>query len=186
MRAKYGAGSLPNRYGRKTAWWAQQTPEYKAATGQRLAEGTRVFWRSLSDAQRAVIIQKRTRVFVRTNSSKTEERVAVALRYARVKFRRQKWIAKRSFDFLIPSARLLVEVNGDFWHACPRFFSANDVLRYPAGPVVASEIWQRDAVKNDMARSYGYRVAVVWEYLINSLTERELALKLGTLVACNA
>jgi hypothetical protein len=53
----------------------------------------------------------------------------------------------------------IIEFNGDYWHANPRFYSATDKIRGR----LASEIWQRDTEKLCVASNAGFRVLVVWE-----------------------
>ena len=47
-----------------------------------------------------------------------------------------------SYDAFISDKKLLIEANGDFWHANPRKFSANDELNLPhLGKTKAKDIW---------------------------------------------
>lgn len=67
------------------------------------------------------------------------------------------------YDFVIPDLKLTIEFNGDFWHANPKVYSENDVLKFRGNHTIASEIWQRDSVKRAVIESRGYQLHVVWE-----------------------
>jgi len=88
----------------------------------------------------------------------------------------QCFIAGKAFDFYIPDRSLLLEVNGDFWHANPEIYDASDLISYPGGEVMAETVWQRDETKKDVAKDRGYDVVYVWEREmeqdINSVRER--------------
>ena len=65
------------------------------------------------------------------------------------------------FDIFVPSLNLLIEVNGDYWHFNPEVYSHD----YYDGhrKVVASEIWQRDREKAEIARKSGYNFCSIWQ-----------------------
>lgn len=65
----------------------------------------------------------------------------------------------------IKHGNCVVEFNGDYWHANPLIYHADDVIRGKR----AQDIWQKDQIKLDIARNAGLNVMVVWEhdYLAN-------------------
>lgn len=68
------------------------------------------------------------------------------------------------YDFYFPRLNLLVEFNGDYWHANPRKHHAGTMLRIVgAGFVPIEAIWARDEAKKQAAEAMGFRVATVWE-----------------------
>jgi very-short-patch-repair endonuclease len=68
------------------------------------------------------------------------------------------------FDFIIPSNNLVIEVNGTYWHCDPRFFKANDQVKFPGKIITAQTMWDKDANKRQRLENYGYRVLYIWEY----------------------
>lgn len=71
----------------------------------------------------------------------------------------------RRFDFCIYHKKLIIEFNGDIFHANPISHHKNDIVKYaPNSKITASEVWERDAIKNKFAEDAGYKVVVVWEY----------------------
>lgn len=58
----------------------------------------------------------------------------------------------------------IIEFNGDFWHANPKFYSADDKLPRPGSQyTTAKNIWKRDALRKKALEALGYRVMIVWE-----------------------
>lgn len=57
---------------------------------------------------------------------------------------------------------LIVEFNGDIFHANPQKFNANDLVP-PQKRYKAHEIWERDKNRTNFLKQLGYDVVVVWE-----------------------
>lgn len=66
-------------------------------------------------------------------------------------------------DILIESKKIVIEVNGDYWHANPKIYDSNDLIYKWNGSLSASEIWKLDRIRNNQIRSQGYKVIVIWE-----------------------
>ncbi|MCK9574820.1 MAG: very short patch repair endonuclease [Clostridia bacterium] len=127
------------------------------------------WWNNLSQEEKTAVIQKR-QAYV----SKIETRVAKILRDNNITYTAQFWINRKSYDFRFDKTKILLEVQGDFWHANPSKYCANDVLKHPGSWVTAQQLWEKDKMKNDIALSYGYKVLYLWESEINKLTDVEL------------
>lgn len=68
------------------------------------------------------------------------------------------------YDFCIPSLSLLIEYQGDYWHANPRKYAPGTTLNIVRrGPVRVEDIWGRDELRRQSAISAGYGVVVIWE-----------------------
>jgi very-short-patch-repair endonuclease len=70
-------------------------------------------------------------------------------------------------DILLEDFKLVIEINGDRWHANPTIYNPNDMIRRFRGWVSASEIWEFDDSRTKQIESFGYKVIVLWEYDIN-------------------
>lgn len=102
------------------------------------------------------------------STSKAEKHIAEFLRSEGVEFNTQHHIPGVSYryDFFIPEKNLLIEYQGDYWHANPRRYSEGTLLSLAGsgkGPIPVEEIWERDANKKKQAEVRGYRVVYVWE-----------------------
>jgi len=90
------------------------------------------------------------------NPTEPERQFAQILNELGVEFETQKIVGGKIYDFFVPSANLLCEVDGDYWHA------------YGLLPEEMSGM-QRKSVKNDkrkniLAKGYGYELIRVWEH----------------------
>ena len=68
------------------------------------------------------------------------------------------------YDFTDLESKKIIEFNGDFWHANPILYEAEDLLRFPGGgKTLAKEIWLEDEMKLSLAKSKGFEVLIIWE-----------------------
>ena len=73
-------------------------------------------------------------------------------------------IKKKSFkyDFTYIEKRKIIEINGDFWHFNPRFYSDESLINKVNGKTLL-EIRNYDLYKIKIAENSGYDVLVIWE-----------------------
>jgi G:T-mismatch repair DNA endonuclease (very short patch repair protein) len=80
-------------------------------------------------------------------------------------------VDKFYIDFFIPTANLALEVHGDYWHANPRKYKADDVIKYPGNrKLKASYVWERDKRRVETIKSFGYSVVELFESDISEET----------------
>lgn len=177
MFARYGKRSLPNLYGNMNEWWNRQTDDFKKAHVKPANDAYMLMWQDLSDDAKYEIIQRRNfnGSSVGTGKSKLEDRLSNVLTSLMVSHIRQKWIKNRSYDFHIMGTRMIIEVQGDFWHANPKSYKESDILNHFGNKITAGEIWLKDADKKKLAENYGYEVFYIWESDMNIWTDAELA-----------
>ena len=63
------------------------------------------------------------------------------------------------YDYVISSLKIVIEFNGDYWHANPKKYKPTDILR---GALV-EDIWKKDMIKQQFIESLGYDYYIVWE-----------------------
>lgn len=78
------------------------------------------------------------------------------------------------FDFLIKDKRILIECNGTYWHADPRFFSENVEPRKRLINDIQKQKIKLDEEKKKFAKKHNFVLIVVWEYDINNNNFEEL------------
>ena len=66
-----------------------------------------------------------------------------------------------AYDYTNLTKMKIIEFNGDFWHANPKKYTNEDEIIYEGKSV--KEIWERDKIKLELARTKGFDVMVVWE-----------------------
>lgn len=86
-----------------------------------------------------------------------------------VSFLMQAEFGRMTVDFYIEEAHLVIEANGDFWHANPRVYGTSKPMhRYH------ERIIGKDERKVSALTSRGLRVHTVWEYDLKNNKERTL------------
>lgn len=73
-------------------------------------------------------------------------------------------------DFVNLDRQVCVEFLGDYWHANPKKYAAEEIIRYPNKVAKkAKDVWEQDENKFDQISKRGLRVITVWEsdYLKN-------------------
>jgi len=67
------------------------------------------------------------------------------------------------YDCYIPEKHLIIEFNGDLFHANPELFTETDTPNPYNKDLTAKEIWEFDKMKNDFITKNGYNLKIVWE-----------------------
>lgn len=99
----------------------------------------------------------------RIKETRIEAAVSRVLSSLNVSFEKQFVISNFAFDFRVDD--LLIECDGTFWHADPRFYDHNNLK-----PVQRRNIWN-DRRKNECAKANGFRLLRLWEHDINTDTD---------------
>jgi very-short-patch-repair endonuclease len=79
-----------------------------------------------------------------------------------VEFETQKILGKKIYDFYIPSKNMMVEVDGDYYHANPLIYESKDLNKMQIRNV------RNDKFKDVLAKGNGYTIERVWEYDLNN------------------
>lgn len=183
MLEKYGKKSLPNKYGNMQKYWDDINQDDKDKHMKSAQKAWSEAWDNMSDDQKNALIAKRKNSWWKTikkngfdnyYKSKLESRVASSLLRLGIAFETQRFINKKSYDFVISKTKIIIEVNGDYWHANPQFYKTGDLISYPGKKLYAQDIWNKDQNKLDNAKKYGYNVILLWEQDIINLTDDKL------------
>lgn len=186
MMERYGVLSLPNRYGNMQKWWDSQTIDFKKSHMKKAHDVYIENWYKKTEVEKQVINAKKRHDNLKGgNSSGIEDRVSSILDKNGITHIRQKWIKRVSFDILIENTNIIIEVNGDYWHANPEIYNENDVISYPMGKIQANEIWLKDVIKKEIAETYGYKVFYIWEKEINIFNDEDIYYFISKLITEN-
>ena len=72
--------------------------------------------------------------------------------------------ALESLKRFLPVLNLIIEYQGNYWHANPRRYPPGTILNIQnKGPTPVEDIWNRDRDKKEQAERNGYRVVCIWE-----------------------
>ena len=67
---------------------------------------------------------------------------------------------------------ICIFVDGDYWHANPRFYKKNEMISYPRKKIRASDKRKKDSNVTRRLRKDGFHVLRLWEYDIYNNTEK--------------
>lgn len=68
------------------------------------------------------------------------------------------------YDFYFPDTGILLEYQGDYWHANPLKYNSGTSLKIQnVGIVKVDAIWEKDRAKRQAAENRGYTVVYLWE-----------------------
>jgi very-short-patch-repair endonuclease len=73
-------------------------------------------------------------------------------------------IGKYIVDMIRERDKKIIEFNGDFWHANPKFYEETQVLKgFLSDSKTVKEIWEKDLKRNNFLKERGYDILVIWE-----------------------
>lgn len=160
----------------KTEWFKKNRDRfYLEKFGMNLSEYNKLYWLSLSeDEQKEHMINS---VGKSSINSSIEIRIKSILDMMCIEYTSQKKIKNGKgslyfFDICIND--ILIEINGDFWHANPQKYKNNDILKFPKREIIAENLWLKDKIKYKEGRKNGYSVVYLWESLIRISSNSEL------------
>lgn len=72
---------------------------------------------------------------------------------------------KRYFvvDELNENKKLIIEINGDYVHANPNYYKADDIITVYSNVYFAQDKWKKDKKRLEILASLGYKVLIIWE-----------------------
>lgn len=115
-------------------------------------------WQEKTEEDRVEILKRLHNVDV----SGIEDRVNSVLHNWSLSYTHSFYYDKYQFDFKV--GKMLVEVNGDFYHANPSIYQAEDIVMIPnTNGIKAGTIWSKDLRKKKAAMRGGFEVVYLWE-----------------------
>ncbi|RLC98441.1 MAG: hypothetical protein DRI46_11325 [Chloroflexi bacterium] len=168
MHERYGQGSLSNRYCGLQDWWANVDTMYKKERIGKLHAGYHKWFDALTPEELIEYGRVRTHELVKYSISSLEYMIADTLDALCIPYTHQFWISNRSYDFKIKDTKVIIEVNGDYWHCNPNRYKADDIVKYPDREMLVKDRWLEDTKKIALAKSKWYNVVTIWEYDIRN------------------
>ena len=153
-------------YGIDNIW---KTEEFKNFTRDR--------WNSYDENEKTRVLKGIIDKHRTGDSSKLEKKILCVLKDLGIDFEAQFRIGKyfHKYDAKIKGSNIILEINGDFWHANPKFFKENDILKFSkTNHPKAKDIWKKDEKNREFAEKNGYKVVYLWECEVKKKTEVEI------------
>jgi len=110
--------------------------------------------------KRLVIWKSKNKLPSSSRNTKCEVKFANILRELGIDFQQQFSVSKFYCDFFLPDHNLVIEIDGDYWHANPARYKPDDLIG--GKKMLASEIWERDAQREESIKESGYQVLRYW------------------------
>ncbi|MFA5999993.1 MAG: hypothetical protein WC783_03390 [Candidatus Paceibacterota bacterium] len=123
------------------------------------------WWNNLPDENKIKHLKKSLK------PSKLEIKVINALINNNYSIESQVYINRKSYDIKLNPFKIIIEVNGDYWHANPLIYKENDILN---SNKTAKDIWKKDLDKKINAEKYGYTVIYLWESELKNKEPNEI------------
>lgn len=77
-------------------------------------------------------------------------------------FESEYQIGKLTVDEFSSEKNLIIEINGDYFHANPALYKKDDIIERRR--LTAKEIWMNDLRRNYVLKRRGYKISVIWEH----------------------
>ena len=98
---------------------------------------------------------------VKSFSSKSQIEIENIIRSLGYSVIGEYFVNGRQYDVFVKEKNLIIEYNGTYWHFDPKVYDKNHYDK--SSGKYAYEIWERDKIKMENAKKYGYNVLVIWE-----------------------
>lgn len=72
------------------------------------------------------------------------------------------------YDFIIHEKRILIEVNGDYWHGNPNSFNINGSDGKRKLNDIQLKKMEKDKLKLEFATKHNFKIIYIWEEEINN------------------
>jgi len=127
-------------------------------------------WNSKTIEERSIILEK----FLKTShsfhsksrsTSKLEIQVYNSIKH--LGFKHKGVVAGYCVDIVHETLPIVIEVNGDFWHANPELYDANWFNN--VSKMYAKDIWEKDLNRINKIINSGYKVIIIWENQIKRI-----------------
>ena len=137
-------------------------------TGKKISESQKKRFAKMTADERRPMTEK-ARSNIKYVSSQ-EIRIQSILNQLDVEYTANGFLYSYSWDIIFKN-KTIIEVQGDFWHANPKFYKESDVL---LDGLLVKEVWKKDVRKRNLIESKGYTVHYLWESDINYMTDEEI------------
>jgi len=96
--------------------------------------------------------------------SKLHQKIRIFLKLEKFGFYSEQIIHRYIVDELNENLKLIIEINGDYFHANPKFYKKDDIIKPFGGAEYTSEQkWESDRIREEFLKNLGYDVFVIWE-----------------------
>ena len=150
-------------------------------------------WKNLTDEQKQTSINKLSACFldpehkkklsdsmrIRRNTDEFKKKLISSTRNGRLSklhkkinnfldlpnkgFVSEQIVGKYFVDEINIDKKIIIEINGDYIHANPKFYKSEDTIKLCGKKYLAKEKWNYDFDRIEFLKKQGYTVVVIWE-----------------------
>jgi G:T-mismatch repair DNA endonuclease (very short patch repair protein) len=102
--------------------------------------------------------------------SSQEIRIQSILNDMNISYTANGFLYSYNWDFIFKN-KVIIEVQGDFWHGNPNRYKKGDIL---LNGLTVDMVWEKDYRKKTKVEAHGYTVYYLWETDINNMDDCEL------------
>lgn len=95
--------------------------------------------------------------------SKLHRKISEELGLKKMGFESEKVIFRYRVDEVNFEKKIIVEINGDYIHANPNKYNADDLIIVRKSQYLAKDKWQYDLKRKEALEALGFKVFVVWQ-----------------------
>ena len=96
-------------------------------------------------------------------TSKLHLKIKKYLDLEKLGFKSEQMIDNYIVDEVNHGKRIIIEINGDYVHANPHFYNANDNILLKSHKYTAQEKWKYDEIRKLHLASHGYIILTIWQ-----------------------
>lgn len=148
--------------GREVPWLeGKKRPEHSILMKKRMLE---VWAVDCEERTKHLKAFEKIRTQLQRGHSKLHDEIKIKLEEESIfGFVSEQLIDKFFVDEVNLEKRVVIEIQGDFWHANPSKFKGSDLMPFPGRKILASEVWARDLKRKNTLAELGYTVIQIWE-----------------------
>lgn len=102
--------------------------------------------------------------------SNLEIKIEKFLNKLNFKYQHNIFINGLNYDFIFNEEKIILEIQGTFFHASPLIYKENDLIFDQP----AKKIWEHDLFKKTNIENLGYKMIYLWEHEISKMNEKEI------------
>lgn len=107
-----------------------------------------------------------------SKNTKPEIMFMEILKALNLPFIQQKVVKKYRCDFYIPRYNVIVEIDGDYWHANPKKYNPKDLIG--GKKLLAEEVWEKDRIKSRCIIDEGYILRRYWASELKNISHKKV------------
>ena len=107
-----------------------------------------------------------------TRVSKLETRVQSILNEIGLEYSANCFIFGYNYDLVFRNKKIIIEIQGDYWHGNPNKYKADDIISV-SGKIVR-DLWKQDEKKKQVAEKNNYTLIAIWEFDLRKMKDENL------------